>query len=578
MIMYYAITNYHILNCILHKLKYHPQENTTLYISKWHPEHEVLIEKIHKLNYFKDVILFEEVIFPSANNNITKEQIKQDIKYIVNNIKNIDFSKYKEINICGDHYGLGVYLVYNNISYNYFEDGCGILSTEELLMSNIKKIEYSRYQILKYLKIPGKSKCVSKRFGNLEHQKSNYANKKDVHFSVSDELKKISKKDLDNIFSIFCDNYKITTYDDAALILTFHYNNLGILTLEEQRMFYGYLIDYFADNKQIVIKPHPSDLQPSYTSWFPKSHILPRKMPSEFLPTFTKKEFPIAITGWSTAIYNLSDILGNIVNFNQEIDKTYWQMNQYYLIAHIISKIYKQENSTILTRNINNKQLENLIKLFRIKNIKIEDKKNKINQQKRKKINICCINDKKAISKLTKELTEEDILICIFDNMISIEDILEISNKDILIVEIRKEKINPEEEISNIFLKEEYILCITKNKELQQIIKEINFEKNLTHTNVKLKFRTNIINIFKETLLKYNEKIENLEKEYQKVLSISKDFEQQIFDKNALIEKLKKENYEILNSSSWKLTSTYRKFGKKTKEIFKNKGCVKHND
>ena len=46
MVLYYAMTNYHILNCILHKLKYNKNKKAVLYLSEWHSEHNKLIRQI----------------------------------------------------------------------------------------------------------------------------------------------------------------------------------------------------------------------------------------------------------------------------------------------------------------------------------------------------------------------------------------------------------------------------------------------------------------------------------------------------------------------------------------------------
>lgn len=566
MIFYYAITNYHILNCILHKLKYHRSESAILYISKWHPEHKKLIDRLDKLDFFDHVLVFEEVVFPSLNQHISKNQIKSDIEYIVNNISpNLDLEKYNEINVCGDHYGLGVYLVYHKIPYNYFEDGCGILSNESLLMNNIKGFEYSRYQILKSLNIPGNAKNVLNRFGNLDKQLDGYSNSKDIHFSVPVELKKISMKTLKEILFIFCDDSKFDTFDDADLILTFHYNNLGILTLEEQRIFYGYLIDYFSNSKNVVIKPHPSDIQPNYENWYPNAYVLSRSMPSELLPFFIKNKFCRAITGWSTSIYNLSDNFEKVINFNQEIDQTYLQMNQYYAVAYFIKSIQKYVDKNVYTCGINVVQLKNMFYLFNIENIfsfndeiieKCEDSLPNI-IIKNSNFNV------KKIKNSVLKLNHNDLLIYILNEGIELQKILSLDIKDVQILKISKQKITNDVFPSHYLLNDEYLIIFTKNTFLKEtIIKNyFNFEKRLLYTNIKLFFTDNLFEILKGAFLEETRKCENLKEKCDELEQKANDFEQQIFDKNDLISKLNKQIDDILSSSSWKLTSLYRKIG-----------------
>lgn len=573
MILYYAITNYHILTCILHKLKYHTNEKAILYISKWHPEYENLILKLDNLHFFENVLVYEEVVFPSGNHHINKRQIECDIDFIVHHVPQINFKEYAEINVCGDHYGLGVFLVYNHINYNYFEDGCGILSNEELLMNNIKKFEYSRYQILKFLKIPGNAKCVLKRFGNLNKQLTNYFHKKDVHFSVIDELKEISSENFKKIFSIFCDDYKIQTFEDATLILTFHYVNLGILTLDEQRKFYGYLIDYFSCGKQVVIKPHPSDSQSFYNDWFPDAYVLPRKMPSEFLPFFVEKKFSSAVTGWSTSIYNLVDILKEVVVFNQEIDKTYLQLNQYYLVAYIIYIFFKNDVDAIFVKDVSCVQLKNIMNLFNLQglNLKTYNDREMLVGCISNSFHIIVYNfkdfDQNKFKSFIKNLNDNDIVIFMFNTDMQFFNLLEILSENVIVFEIEKEVLNLNLELPSQFLQAEYVVCFTKNDNLKKKMGHIYFEKELNYTNIKLKISNNLYEIYKKNYYNKEHTVESLKKECKDLLEINKNFEQQIFDKNSLIEHLEKQNDSILNSNSWKITFFYRKLGEFIKKI-----------
>ena len=105
--LYYAVTNYHLLCCILHSLKYHQNEKNILYLSCWHPEHKLLLKSLKESRLFYRGELFEEVRFPSGNQKILATQIQKDIDIILKDIpKNFinDVKKSKEINIAGDHY------------------------------------------------------------------------------------------------------------------------------------------------------------------------------------------------------------------------------------------------------------------------------------------------------------------------------------------------------------------------------------------------------------------------------------------------------------------------------------------
>ena len=575
MVFYYVITNYHILNCILHKLKYNKNKKTVLYVSEWHPEYLKMVKNIKKANFFDDVFVLREVIFPSGNNKIGMKKIKDEIDYITvetDKKNNIDFSNYDEINIWGDHYGLGVYLNNKGIKYNYFEDGSGLLSNPSLLMNNLKKVEYSHYQILKYLKLPGGSSNVLNRYGDLNAQLSDYYDKKDIHFSAKEELQKVSKVVLKRMISVFDNSFVVEDFSNYDIILTFHYNNFGLLTLDEQRLFYSYLIDFFGHDK-IVIKPHPSDVQADYKKWFPTLKILPRKLPSEFLPLLVESNFNSAITGWSTSVNGLRDKVNSIVNFDQQIDYKYKILLKYYMISKLIVNLLNEEYS-IICYGFSINYVKNFIDNF----------KNSTNYQYfncNDVDEIMNINGKKVVifDKVTSELSE---YINNFDSstiVFEIEDISDtiLKNEHLIFAVIEKKIIDKNKYRFSSILNYDSFSCMIKDSYLREKFLSSVQKKDLKFANIETKLtfvadkNNYIINKLKEELakseksfLQYKEKslkqISNLESEFNELSGYVSKKEKEILE-------LKHEIDRILNSNSWKMTKWYRDFGNIAKKI-----------
>lgn len=584
MIFYYAVTNYHILNCILHRLKYNKDKKAILYVSKWHPEHLVLIKNIKKTKFFDRVLVLDEVVFPSGNSKIGIKRIKSDIEYINKEISDrnrIDFDSYEEINVCGDHYGLSIYLNYNGINYNYFEDGCGILSNLDLLMNNIKKIDYSRYQILKYLDLPGSSKYVLKRFGDLNSQLPNYYNNKDIHFSVKEELEKIGKITLKKMISIFDDSFVIDDFNDYDILLTFHYNNLGIMSLEEQRLFYSYLLDFFGHDK-IVIKPHPSDIQGKYQEWFPMLRFLPRKMPSEFLPLLVRNNFNNAITGWSTSVNGLKGKVKNIVIFDQQIDYKYKIMLKYYMISQFIVNLLG-EDYAIICYGFNVNYIKNFIDCYKNDldyQYYFYDDMSELNDISGKRVIIFDKVDNVQV-KYINNIDNDAIVFEIEDINNSI-----LKNDNLIYGFIEKNIIDDENHLILDSLKYDCFSCVVKNKFLKKEVLSFKFEKNLYFANIKssLFFNTDskkyILDCDKKNRCIYELKqtIKNINNDFSlyKDVSLNKieDLKKQlntlnddIVLKKKEIVNLKKELNDIKSSNSWKMTKWYRVIGKKIKKI-----------
>lgn len=610
MVLYYAMTNYHILNCILHKLKYNKNKKAVLYLSEWHSEHSKLIRQIKETGFFDKVLVFHEVLFPKTTTELSKEKIKENIKKISNQIENNlhnKLSKFDEINICGDHYGFSVYINYKNIKYNYFEDGAGILSKKNILMNNIKKIDYSRYQILNYMNLPGESKNVIHRFGDLQSQLNNYQNKKDIDFSVKAELKKINKKDIEKIIHIFLENnQKIECFDNYNILLTFHYNNLGIFDMEEQRQFYNFLIDYYNNDYNIVIKPHPSDVQPNYKEWFPNFKVMPRNLPSELLPFFLKNKFHYAITGWSTSVNGLKDILDDTIKFEQDIDFKYMKFNQYYCIYQVIKNIFSEYN--IILINLNKEYINNFSKsdnkYFNIDKKSLNDLKKEQNND-RKKLIIIDENTESPnnLLNIMNRLGENDAIIYTdSDNT----DIDSIQNKDIISIEIKKKIINKENYYYQNILDFECIHFITKSNKIKDEIIKFNTKKVLPLSNIQIELNNDkeiMINDYQlflnnqikklqnenknlksvvlekekkinEQMINYKDLLNNnkmLNNDYNKINQENQCLKKEQSNDKLIIQELQNEIKSILNSNSWKMTKWYRTIGKKIKKIiYKN--------
>ena len=58
--LYYAVSNYHILCCILNVIKNNDKESI-LYISKWNPNYINLCNKVRKAHIFTEVKISNEI-------------------------------------------------------------------------------------------------------------------------------------------------------------------------------------------------------------------------------------------------------------------------------------------------------------------------------------------------------------------------------------------------------------------------------------------------------------------------------------------------------------------------------------
>ena len=153
MILYYGLTNYHMLCCILHKLIYNSDEKAVFVASQG-----ILKSRINSLcksKIFDEVYYLEDTNIRDSNFNVlntessTKEIEKVSNKFIneYEKILPFDIDKIDEIYLAADHGVFGIYILIKNKKYVYLEDGRGIYSNWKIL-DNLLKIKNPGIQIM----------------------------------------------------------------------------------------------------------------------------------------------------------------------------------------------------------------------------------------------------------------------------------------------------------------------------------------------------------------------------------------------------------------------------------------------
>lgn len=365
--LYYTLTYYHILCALLHK-QYYNRNESILIISSLTYNHEQMKLSIQKLGIFKKVFILKDE-FP--NTGKIDNTLLSDPEYInrvidefntlfLSNIS-IDISKFSERYIWADHFPLGIYLNANNLPYNYFEDGCGQMSRVEETVSKMDLL--SQKAVAEYLQLFGRSNNVQKRYINFEMQESGYTfTDKDTDFSVERLVSHLSQKQRENIFKVF--DVPAYAFDtelcESVLFCPQHNVNLKLFTVEQQIYQTALLLDFFAGNAEVYIKPHPNDIFTDYKELGKKVNIISGSFPAELLSLCVNGKFKKGITAWSTSIYSLAPILETSICFTSEIDDDFYSLYRYYLVCKVLSKLIKKQ-TVIYTLGVNVKMIENML-------------------------------------------------------------------------------------------------------------------------------------------------------------------------------------------------------------------------
>lgn len=567
MILYHAITNYHVLSCILHKIKYNAKKECIIYISSVNKDKKLLENNLKKSKLFKEVKIFKEFNFSTLKDGEKTDQLQVVSDFVANN-NSINFENIEEFNICGDQFSLGLYLIHHGIPYNYFEEACGILSQSEIVENNVKNISIKQYNLVEYLSAFGKSDFVVNRFGDLSKQVEGYYNEKDVDFSIRKILSSLSVKQINKVIRVFQDELEDDTKGSSIdLLLTQHFINLGFMTYEEQRNLYTLLVDYFSRGNQLVIKPHPSDVHGLYTEWFPNSIVLNRTLPSELLTYCLNSSIETGITASSTALLGL-EAVNNSICFNNDIEIKYVNINRYYVAMKMLRKLISYEEKIYLMGCY--KQLfDNLAKINKWKfpeMIELDSISYPVDNSKRKilvvdDLSVLSNTPRKDFSIIQEMFNNDDIVIYINSNEKEYFYKEEHFDKLQDIVPILIEKTALDTNVDDMLLKTERMYFYCANAKEKEKVISMTERKKLKNSRIELKYdvKDQIEIKTLEGILKATE--ERLLEEVKINKELRKKNHKLELSNNELIEKnkeLAKRNKHILNSSSWKITKPLR--------------------
>ena len=293
MVLYYAHTIYHVLECVLHKLKYNNKEMAVLVYPEYLTTRGVFEDNIYY--FFVEAYKCNPFKFSSWSSNDIK--MMGDQIYLNNFGRNLN--DYKEIYIAGAHFSFGAYVAVCDIPFNYLEDACYSWWWREDFANIMKNNNFAQYNLLSTLGIlDGETTCIKNFYVNVPKGKK-YDDSRVVSFNVLDELRKLSSDDFNAVVNIFSPNEEvpIVTSEKAILLLTDSASRYLVFSMKRQKHFFALVMDYFASNfdGSLYIKPHPEDLC-DYSDTFPKANLLPSGMPIELFMAINDISKFLAIT------------------------------------------------------------------------------------------------------------------------------------------------------------------------------------------------------------------------------------------------------------------------------------------
>ena len=354
MILYYGVTSYHMLCCILHKMTCHPKEEAQLFLSDTHPECGKLTASIRKSGIFQKAELFPDKgrMLPykkEYQRNKTEEKLDYFIEDLCKKTeKDFPFNpeEITEYNICGDQYALGIWLIRRKKNYNFFEEGCGVYTRKYLLLENLARLNPFQYDMAAKCHCMGDYEGITKKYIEFSSQEGEFDRENCEDFSVKHILAGMEEQELGLVKDIFqVPEVSSMEGSDSVLLLPQQFVNMGFLTVRQEKELYDLMLDYFALESMLYVKPHPSDWQGLYGDWYPDAVTLPRFMPSELLPYTSNGKFKTGITVSSTSIFGLEPYMENIICLDSSLEDHYENINWYYAVGQILDQGIREAES-----------------------------------------------------------------------------------------------------------------------------------------------------------------------------------------------------------------------------------------
>lgn len=306
------------------------------------------------------------------------------------------------------------------------------------------------------------------------------------HFDDVEELLNLSEADKERTKKNFTDIDVFDIKENSVLFMPQPFANLQILTFEQHILICQTVFDYFFEGREIVIKPHSSDMM-YYGKLFPQYRIIKDVFPSELLPVMLKNKIDIIATISSTAINNLHKYFPKSFCMGTQYEKDFVYTHRYFVAVQIIKEVGYSADK-LCEIGTNNKLVKALLRT-----------------EEKGYLNSAGLSDAKCYIvdniEIQNEVTRESIIgmleqfeeegIVIFINSRTDYCFYDLYHKplwdNIVPVCINKRKIRYEDFYADV--NQETIYVYSKSKEIRGMVANYETNKNLTNTGMDIEIK-----------------------------------------------------------------------------------------
>lgn len=240
MILYYGLTNYHLLCSILHKIIYCLNEKAIFVTSDGRLKNR--IENLKNSKIFNEVFYIEDKklrdqllnekltktrnLTKSTIEDVSQEYMSKYEKLILFDLKNID-----KLYILADHGAFGLYLLMKKYKYIYIEDASGIYSKWKNLDRILKEKDPGMQIMCEYYNAYGRNNLITEKYVSFKSQLSDCDLSDCIDFDINNLIDKLNQEELNTLVNIFgFKKYEVNNDKKNALILTQRFSTFNLLT------------------------------------------------------------------------------------------------------------------------------------------------------------------------------------------------------------------------------------------------------------------------------------------------------------------------------------------------------------
>ena len=253
-----------------------------------------------------------------------------------------NINEFSKIYVAGVHFYFTLYLIEEKISFAAFEDAYGMLCKGDMLYRNLKKTFPVHADLAQqYGLFDMSSPYIDSVICATQPTNKFFNTKPVILFNLYNVFFSLPFLKRHLIIRFFVKK-KIHLQDNAVLILTQHFYNLGVMSKEQQLSVYTLICNNLFNNKKIYIKKHPDDnLQ--YDKLGKNITTIDSIFPSELLPIISNTKSLDLFTISSTGLSLIKNYFRSCTSLKEDFPTLYDESNEYDSILKILKILTERE-------------------------------------------------------------------------------------------------------------------------------------------------------------------------------------------------------------------------------------------